>query len=109
MTCEQMHKILITPIFIKDGINYLFEGLTEDEKEHRGRNFEFRFIVDTLRKYFGDNLDFEDNGNNIIIETLSNTQMKILREINEDTCDHPIKYKRSQLKFKILEYNIKLV
>ena len=43
MTLQQTHcNIWVTPIFIKDGISYPFEGLTEDEKEYRGKNFEFR-------------------------------------------------------------------
>jgi len=40
----------------------------------------------------------------MIIDTLSYERMKILREIDEDTCDFPVKYGRSQLKFEIDTY-----
>ena len=89
------YDIWITPIFTKDGTEYKFEGLNTETRTS------FRFIVLTLRKYFGINLEFERKKGEIIIETLSYEQMKILREIDEDTCDFPVKYGRSQLKFEI--------
>ena len=45
----------------------------------------------------------------IIIETLSYEQMKILREIDEDTGDFYIKCGRSQLKFEINTYKTKQI
>ena len=93
------YDIHITPIFTKDGTEYKFEGLTNETRTL------FRFIVLTLRKYFGINLYFERKKGEIIIETLSYEQMKILREIDEDTFDFPVKYGRSQLKFEIDTYN----
>jgi len=93
------YDILITPIFTKDGTEYKFEGLNYETRTS------FRFIVLTLRKYFGLYLDFERIKTQMIIETLSYEQMKILREIDEDTCDFPVKYGRSQLKFEIDTYN----
>ena len=96
------YDIRITPIFTKDGTEYKFEGLNNETRTL------FRFIVLTLRKYFGINLYFERyferKKGEIIIETLSYEQMKILQEIDEDTCDFPVKYGRSQLKFKIDTY-----
>jgi hypothetical protein len=92
------YDIHITPTFIKDGTEYKFEGPYYETRTS------FRFIVLTLRKYFGINLYFEWKKGEIIIETLSYEQMKILREINEDTCDFPVKYGRSQLKFEIDTY-----
>ena len=93
------YDIHITPTYIKDGTEYKFEGLNNETRTL------FRFIVLTLRKYFGLDLDFERIKTQMIIDTLSYEQMKILREIDEDTCDFPVKYGRSQLKFKIDTYN----
>ena len=92
------YDIHITPTFIKDGTEYKFEGLNPETITS------FRFIVLTLRKYFGLDLDFERIKTQMIIDTLSYEQMKILREIDEDTCDFPVKYGRSQLKFEIDTY-----
>jgi len=92
------YDIHTTPIYTKDGTEYKFEGLNTETRTS------FRFIVLTLRKYFGLDLDFERKQNQIIITTLSYEQMKILREIDEDTCDFPVKYDRSQLKFEIDTY-----
>ena len=92
------YDIYITPILTKDGTEYKFEGLNNETRTL------FRFIVLTLRKYFSIKLNFEMKKNQIIIATLSYEQMKILREIDEDTCDFPVKYGRSQLKFKIDTY-----
>ena len=93
------YDIRITPIFTKDGTEYKFEGLNNETRTL------FRFIILTLRKYFGVNFQFERKKGEIIIETLSYAQMKILREIDEDTGDFPVKYGRSQLKFEIDTYN----
>jgi len=92
------YDIWITPIFTKDGTEYKFKELNEETRKL------FRFIVLTLRKYFGVNLYFERKETKLIIATLSYAQMKILREIDEDTGDFPIKYGRSQLKFEIGTY-----
>jgi hypothetical protein len=97
-TLYQPYDIHITPIYTKDGTEYKFEGLNYETRTS------FRFIVLTLRKYFGINLEFERKKGEIIIETLSYEQMKILREIDEDTGDFPVKYGRSQLKFEIDTY-----
>uniref|UniRef100_A0A6C0EZR0 Uncharacterized protein n=1 Tax=viral metagenome TaxID=1070528 RepID=A0A6C0EZR0_9ZZZZ len=92
------YDIHITPIYTKDGTEYKFEGLNYETRTS------FRFIVLTLRKYFGLDLDFERIKTQMIITTLSYEQMKILREIDEDTGDFPVKYGRSQLKFEIDTY-----
>ena len=106
MTYQPTHYyIRITPIFTKDGMEYKYEGLNDAEKNgFSGTNYEFKFIVDTLRKYFGVNLHFDMRETKIVIATLSYAQMKILREIDEDTGEFPVKYGRSQLKFEIGTY-----
>ena len=98
--------IWIKPIFVKDDIEYPFEGLAENEKGgFRGLNFEFRFIVDTLRHYFGDDLDFDDDEDKIKIKLKSYLDLNTLQLINYDTCDFPVKYGRSHLKFEISKFN----
>ena len=92
------YDIHTTPIFTKDGTEYKFEELNPETRTS------FRFIVLTLRKYFGLDLDFERIKTQMIIDTLSYEQMKILRKIDEDICDFPVKYGRSQLKFEIDTY-----
>ena len=92
------YDIHTTPIFTKDGTEYKFEGLNPETRTS------FRFIVLTLRKYFGLDLDIERIKSQMIIDTLYYEQMKILREIDEDTCDFSVKYGSSQLKFEIDTY-----
>ena len=92
------YDIHITPTFTKERTEYKFEGLNNETITL------FRFIVLTLRKYFGINLHFERKNTQIIIATLSHQQMNILREIDEDTCDFSVKYGSSQLKFEIDTY-----
>jgi hypothetical protein len=110
MNLQRIHyDFCIKPIFVKNGQEYAFEGLNANEKGgHRSRNYEFRTIVDILRQYFGDDLEFEfdERGNLLKITTLSHEQMQILRLIYEDTCERPIKYGRSHLKFELCGYTV---
>ena len=100
------YDIRFTSVFVKDGAEYPFEGLAEEKKDaYRGSNMEFRFIVITLRDYFGDELEFYEDGSDITIAFLSNEQMKMLRGIKEDTFEYPVKYGRSELKFDIYSYS----
>ena len=94
------YDIHITPTYIKDGTEYKFEGYKNNDESR----LLYRFIVLTLRKYLSLYLHFKRDKTQIIIATLSYEQMKILQEIDEDTCDFPVKYGRSQLKFKIDTY-----
>ena len=103
------YNIHIKPIFVKDGNDYPFEGLTYTERLKRTNqppNVEFRFIIKTLRKYFGDDIEFQETKSKGIIELtfLTYNEMKILRNISEDTEEMPIKYGRSILKFEIGTY-----
>jgi hypothetical protein len=109
MTDQPMnYEINVKPIFVKDGVEYPFEGLSEDEggdgsSVYRGAPVEYKFIVNTLRFVFGDAIDFKAGYNNgtLVIARLSNAQLKILKDIREDTCDVPVKYGQSQLRFEI--------
>ena len=59
-------SITIKPIFIKDNIEFPFRGQNE-ERGFAGRNHEYRFIVNTLRHHFSDNLDFVEKDGVFII------------------------------------------
>jgi hypothetical protein len=103
------YNIQIKPFFVIDGKEYPFEGLTDKEREKksdRPSNIEFRFIINTLRKYFGDDIEFRETKIRGLIELtfLKENNMKILRNINEDTEDIPVKYGRSILKFQVGNY-----
>lgn len=97
------YDICVTPIFVKDGMEYPFEGLVADEQG--GKNMEFRFIVNTLRSYFGNDLDIDEKGTQIRILLFSNELVRVLQIINEDTCEFPVKYGRTHLKFVITSYS----
>ena len=59
---QPIHEdIHITPTFTKDGTEYKFEGPNYETRTS------FRFIVLTLRKYFGINLYFEINNKQILV------------------------------------------
>jgi hypothetical protein len=103
------YNIIIKPIFVKDGKENPFEGLADKEREKNTnipKNIEFRFIIKTLRKYFGDEIEFQETITKGLMELtfLTDDEMTILRNINEDTEDIHIKYGRSQLKFEIICY-----
>ena len=97
------YKIVTKPIFVKDGNEYPFEGFFKDEG---GAREEFRFIVNTLRDYFGINVDFKQGSVKGTIELafLTNEQMIQLRGINEYTGEFPVKHEKSYLKFEIGTY-----
>ena len=98
------YDIQVKPIFVTAGIDNPFEGLSAYEKTNPGANYEYRFIVNTLRDHFGDAIDFEIKDHYFTIAMLSNAQMKILRGIFDDTFEFPVKYGRSQFKFEIGSY-----
>jgi hypothetical protein len=93
------YNITINPLFVKDGKEYPFEG-------GKGNSIEYRFIIKTLRKYFGDDVEIkkEIDGRTITLAFLTADELEILRHINEYTDEIPIKYGRSNLKFAIDDY-----
>jgi hypothetical protein len=97
-----LYSIYIHPIYVDtDGKEYPFAGLDET-------SIECQFIIDTLHLYFGDGIDLTKKSlvpGRFVIAVLSYSQMKILRGIYEDTCEVPVKYGRSHLKFEIHTYN----
>jgi hypothetical protein len=98
------YDIVTNPIFVKDGVEYPFEGLSkEEEGARRGSNMEFRYIANTLRYYFGDDVDFDEGSvkGTIKLAFLTNEQMIQLSRINEYTNEFPVKHEQSYLKFKI--------
>ena len=99
MTEPTYTNILVQPIFIKDGKKYPFEGL--DKTKLCDSYHQYKFITDTLRKYFGDDLDFAIYGTNFRITELVYSEIEKMENIQDDTCETPIKYGRSQLQFEI--------
>jgi hypothetical protein len=100
------YNIQIKPIFVRDGNEYPFDGLTYKERVKTANtpsNIEFIFIINTLRKYFGDDVEFRETKIKGLIELifLTENNMKILRNINEYTEEFPVRYGRSYLKFKV--------
>jgi hypothetical protein len=97
------YDILIRPIFVKDGKEYIFEGSAEKER----KTIEFRFIIKTLRKYFGDDIEFQESINKDLVKltVLTDDEMTVLRNIYEDA---DVKYGLSHLKFEIISYGFDL-
>ena len=109
-------SITIKPIFIKNNIEYPFRGQNE-ERGFAGRNHEYRFIVNTLRHHFGDNLDFVEKDGVFIIPFPQNgddgvmvhaEQGKIIlqsiREKSNEYFEGDAELESAQLKFEIMEY-----
>ena len=96
------YDIQIQPVFVKDGVKYPFTGL----KANKESTLEYKFIIDTLRSHFGDALDITEGfiKSTFEIAFLSNTHMKQLCDISEDTGAAPIKYGQSHLRFDIGSY-----
>ena len=100
------YNIVTKPIFVKDGNEYPFEGLRkEEEGARRGSKMEFRFISNTLRYYFGDDVEFDEGivKGTIELAFLTNEQMIQLKGIKE-YCEFPVKHEKSYLKFEIGTY-----
>ena len=101
------YGIFIKPIYVDaGGKEFPFAGLKEEEDN--SEPIEYKFIVDILRLYFGNDLNLNEKTltpGTMEIDRLSNVQMKILRGIYEDTYEEPIKYGRSHLKFEVLFYS----
>ena len=90
----------IRPIFKVDGYDYTFE--TPQPGLPKGSNAEYRYIIDTLRKYLGDDLYFtEEYG--LFLLPYTAEDLDIVTKINSDTEYYPIKYGRSYLWFEIVE------
>ena len=96
------YHIQIQPVFVRDGVNYPYTGL----KATRESTIEYKFIIDTLRSHFGDDLDLKEGfiKSTFEIAFLSDAQMKELRAISEDTGASPIQYGQSHLRFDIGSY-----
>ena len=112
-------SITIKPIFIKDNIEFPFRGQHE-ERGFYGRNHEYRFIVNTLRHHFSDNLDFVEKDGVFIIPFPQNgdddgeeggvdmVQGKIIlqsiREKSNEYFEGDAELESAQLKFEIMNY-----
>ena len=115
-------SITIKPIFIKDNIEIPFRGQNE-ERGFAGRNHEYRFIVNTLRHHFSDNLNFVEKDGVFIIPFPQNgdddgeevdmvhaEQGKIILQSIRQKSNEYFHFQRdaelesAQLKFEIMNY-----
>ena len=105
------YNINVQPIFVFEGNEYPFEGLTAEQAADgqmlRGSNMEFRFIVNTLFHYFGDELHYKVDQHKrgiFTVTLLSDQEINMLNDIYHNTNEFPVKYGRSHLKFKIEDF-----
>jgi len=113
-------SITIKPIFIKDNIEFPFRGQNE-ERGFAGRNHEYRFIVNTLRHHFGDNLDFvekdgvfiipfpqngddDDGGVDMVHAEQGRIILQSIREKSNEYFEGDAELESAQLKFEIMNY-----
>jgi hypothetical protein len=92
-------SVTIQPIFVKDNNEYSFKGCIPGLPKRS--NMDFRFIVDTLREHFGDDLDFTEKDGMFIIPF----DVQIIEEIKniyQKSSDYLINMEESHLKFKII-------
>jgi len=94
-------SVTIQPIFVmKDsGNEHQFEGCIEGLP--KGHNMDFRFIVDTLRNHFGDDLDFTEEKGTFIMPFDAQVVEEI-KSIYQESNDFPVSRKKSWLKFNII-------
>ena len=115
---QKKMSITIKPIFIKDNIEFPFRGQNE-ERGFAGKNHEYRFIVNTLRHHFSDNLNFVEKDGVFIIpfpqngddddgEEVDIVQGKIIlqsiRQKSHQYFEGDAELESAQLKFEIMEY-----
>jgi hypothetical protein len=96
-------SVTIQPIFIKDTIEYPFEGCKAGLP--KGHSMEFRFIVNTLRDRFGDDLDFTEKDGLFIMP--SDPQiLEEIKSIYKYSNEFPLKREQSHLRFDIISIDI---
>jgi len=109
-------SITIKPIFIKDNIEFPFRGQNE-ERGFAGRNHEYRFIVNTLRHHFSDNLDFVEKDGVFILPFPQNGEegdivdmvqgkiiLQSIREKSNEYFEGDSELESAQLRFEIMNY-----
>lgn len=112
-------SITIKPIFIKDNIEFPFRGQNE-ERGFYGRNQEYRFIVNTLRHHFSDNLNFVEKDGVFIIPFPQNGEegeevdmvhaeqgkniLQSIRQKSHQYFEGDAELESAQLKFEIMNY-----
>ena len=96
-------SVTIQPIFVMENNEYEFEGCIAGLP--KGSNYDFRFIVDTLRKRFGDDLDFsEENG--LFIMPFDAHIIEEIKSIYQESNDFPVNRKKSHLRFDIISIDM---
>jgi len=101
-------SITVKPIFIKDNNEFPFKGQNE-ERGFDGANHEYRFIVDTLRRYFGDEIDFEEENGVFTIPFENINDLDAVKEIYENTGDYfegDDELESAYFRFEVIEYKL---
>ena len=95
-------NVIIKPVFIAYDNKYEYKGEEEGAGLYKPVSTEYRFIVDTLRYYFGPDLDFAESNGLFTVHLLHQDEIDKLRDINEDSCDMYVYCGRCFLKFEII-------
>ena len=100
-----MISINIKPVYELNGIEYPYEC----SLEKYWFCSEYRLSVDILRRHFSDDLEFEYNNGIFTIHLYSINDLHILRNINVDTNQYPLREEiynnGTHVKFEIISYS----
>ena len=96
-------SVTIQPIFVKDAIEYPFKG--QPAGKPKGSNMEFRFIVNTLRDRFGDDLEFTEK-NGLFIMPSDPQILEEIKSIYRYSNEFPLEREQSHLRFDIISIDI---
>ena len=96
-------SVTIQPIFVKDAIEYPFKG--QPAGLPKGSNMEFRFIVNTLRDRFGDDMDFTEK-NGLFIMPSDPQILEEIKSIYKYSGEFPVEIEQSHLRFDIISIDI---
>ena len=94
--------IVIKPVFMENDNKCEYVGEEEGAGLYKPVSMEYRFIVDTLRRVFGDDLDFDEKNGLFTLKQMCLQHEIVLRNIYEDSCDMPIYCGSCFLRFEII-------
>jgi len=94
--------VIIKPVFMVNDNKYEYAGEEEGAGIDSPVSMEFRFIVDTLRHVFGDDVDFDEKNGLFTLKQMYLQQTIVLRNIYEDSGDRYVYCGRCFLRFEIM-------
>ena len=94
--------IVIKPVFMANDNKYDYAGEEEGAGLYKPVSMEYRFIVDTLRRVFGDDLDFDEKNGLFTLKQMCLQHEIVLRNIYEQSGDMPIYCGSCFLRFEIM-------